>query len=86
MEREVTVVGLGYVGLTTALSLSQAGVSVSGYEISEEKVRSIGRGEVPFHEPGLSELLEKCLSNGTFTVERKLVPSKIFLLQLGHLL
>lgn len=80
---QVTVMGLGYVGLTTALSFSRAGVNVEGFEISEEKADSIAGGVVPFFEPGISELLRECLANGTFVVSDSLEPSEINFISVG---
>jgi UDPglucose 6-dehydrogenase len=82
-DSEVTVMGLGYVGLTTALSFAQAGVKVRGFEIAKEKANQIKAGRVPFFEPGLSELLEECISNGSFSVEQVLIPSSITFIAVG---
>lgn len=80
---KVTVIGLGYVGLATALSFASAGISVYGSEISSDKVQSIRSGKVPFHEPGLPELLKKCLADGSFTVGRELKLSDISFICVG---
>lgn len=42
----VAVVGLGYVGLPTALSLLEAGAAVIGIDISQQRLDSIRRGDV----------------------------------------
>ncbi len=83
MTPEVTVMGLGYVGLTTALSLARAGICVSGFEISEEKAQSIRRGEIPFREPGLPDLLKICFSKGTFRIESELRSSETTFITVG---
>lgn len=57
----ITVVGLGFVGLTTALGLSSKGFKVYGYEIDEKKRQSLLNESVPFHEPGVPEQLKKDL-------------------------
>ena len=49
---EVSVVGLGYVGLPTALSFHEAGFVVNGIDISEEVVSSIKSGNIPFTDGG----------------------------------
>jgi UDP-N-acetyl-D-mannosaminuronate dehydrogenase len=83
LEHEITVIGLGYVGLTTALSFAGAGIPVYGFEISDVKADSIRNGKVPFTEPGVSELLKKCLSNNSFEVGNSLKLSKISFLTIG---
>jgi UDPglucose 6-dehydrogenase len=80
---QVTVIGLGYVGLTTALSFARVGLSVNGFEISKDKARAISEGKVPFSEPGISKLLQDCLSAGTFKVSDSFVPSEINFIAVG---
>ena len=54
---KIAVIGLGHVGLPTALGLAELGWEVVGADDDREKVARISRGEVPFYEPGLRELL-----------------------------
>ena len=60
----VGVVGLGYVGLTTAAVLASRGYRVVGVDIDEGKVAAVNRGEAPIYEPGLEELLRRGLEEG----------------------
>lgn len=53
----VTVLGLGYVGLVTSACLAELDHEVIGVEIDEAKLRSLSDGIVPFHEPGLADLM-----------------------------
>ncbi len=57
----VTVVGLGFVGLTTALGFSEYGHKVYGIEINETRMETIRSGKLPFLEPGLDEALTRHL-------------------------
>jgi UDPglucose 6-dehydrogenase len=67
-EREpIGVVGAGWVGLVTAACFADLGHRVVVREIVPEKVEALQRGEVPIHEPGLSELIEKNSERLTFT-------------------
>jgi UDPglucose 6-dehydrogenase len=52
----VTVVGLGRVGLTTAIALDYLGHEVAALDRDDRIVASLRRGELPFHEPGLAPL------------------------------
>ena len=52
---KVVVVGLGYVGLTTAVGLAQLGHTVLGIDLSNERVQALKNGIIPIHEPGLAE-------------------------------
>lgn len=53
----VTVVGAGYVGLVTGACLARHGHEVTCVDVDPERVDAINRGQAPFHEPGLSELV-----------------------------
>lgn len=64
----VTVVGLGHVGLTTAACLAHLGHDVLGVDDDAQKLNVIGRGESPFFEPGLSELIRSSLWSGHLTI------------------
>jgi len=52
----VCVVGLGYMGLPTALLLAKAGCDVFGFDIVREKVDNLNQGILPFDESGMDEL------------------------------
>lgn len=53
----VTVVGLGFVGLTTALGFADHGIKVYGLEAMPERLATIQGGKLPFMEPGLDVAL-----------------------------
>jgi UDPglucose 6-dehydrogenase len=53
----VAVIGAGYVGLTTALSLAYVGHEVVGVDLDTDKVARLNRGELPFYEPHAKEML-----------------------------
>jgi UDP-N-acetyl-D-mannosaminuronic acid dehydrogenase len=58
-KEKVCVLGLGYVGLTLALTLADAGLEVIGVDISEEIVGLLRQGKSLFFEKGLERLLAK---------------------------
>ena len=62
----VAFVGLGYIGLPTAVVMANAGVNVIGVDVNEENVERINRGEVTIVEPGLEEALTKAIASGNF--------------------
>ncbi|APF26177.1 UDP-glucose 6-dehydrogenase [Clostridium sporogenes] len=67
MEYTITVFGLGFVGLTTALAFAEKGNKVYGYDINSERSKLIENGKLPFVEPGLDSALTKHI-NKNFTV------------------
>lgn len=60
----VTVFGLGFVGLTTALGLAHIGHKVYGLEANAARLALLRRGKLPFHEPYMADELMKYLSCG----------------------
>jgi UDP-N-acetyl-D-mannosaminuronic acid dehydrogenase len=62
----VAVIGLGRVGLPLALSFADRGVETVGVERDASVLRSLEAGEMPFHETGTQELLERVLERGNF--------------------
>ncbi len=60
----VNVVGLGYIGLPTALMLAAHGVEVTGTDCSRELVDTLNRGTTTFQEKGLDGLFQKAVSAG----------------------
>lgn len=62
------VLGLGHVGLPTALGLAELGWTVLGADDDKVKARRLAAGEVPFFEPGLAEMLQKHLDSSRFKV------------------
>ena len=60
----VNVIGLGYIGLPTALMLASHGVSVIGTDYNSEVVARLNRGEVTFREDGLVELFSGAVAQG----------------------
>lgn len=67
-EIRISVIGLGHVGLPTALGLADLGWQVTGADDDREKAARIARGEMPFYEPGADQLLRRALASGRFTV------------------
>jgi len=57
-EREpIGVIGVGWVGAVTAACFAELGHEVWARDIVPEKIESLARGELPIHEPGLSDLI-----------------------------
>ena len=82
----ITVIGLGFVGLTTALGFSEKGNKVYGFDINEEKMRSIANKHIPFFEKGLQEVLERNLNNNFIlakSIEEAVKNSKVIIMCVG---
>ena len=63
----VTILGTGYVGLTTAATFAYLGHHVTSVDVDADKVAKLNAGECPIHEPGLPELLQLARPRLRFT-------------------
>jgi len=63
-RHRIAVVGTGYVGAVTSTCLAWLGHEVCGLDADPVQAGQLSRGQVPFYEPGLSELLTSALSTG----------------------
>jgi GDP-mannose 6-dehydrogenase len=63
-RKNVIVMGLGYVGCVSSACLSELGHSVLGVDRDAHKVAMIAKGESPFYEPGLTEIVARNVDEG----------------------
>lgn len=71
----VTVVGTGYVGLVTGACLAELGHDVTCIDTATKRVSEVNRGVTPFHEPGLSEIMKRCIGAGRLRASSDTVSS-----------
>ncbi len=85
-DRKICVLGLGYVGLTLAVTLADVGFEVLGVEIRDDVLLALSHGKSHFHEPGLSERLQRVIKTGHFQFVKK-IPSEwvgsVFIITVG---
>ncbi len=60
----ISVIGCGYLGAVHAAAMAELGHEVVGIDVDERKVAALTRGEAPFFEPGLPELLASGVASG----------------------
>ncbi|MBT2689220.1 nucleotide sugar dehydrogenase [Bacillus sp. ISL-47] len=60
----INIVGLGYIGLPTALMFAKNGIKVVGTDKNNSLVSSLAEGKLTFEEEGLEQLFQEALSNG----------------------
>ena len=77
---KVAVIGLGYIGLPTAILLAESGFDIYGYDIDAEKVAKIKQGIAVIEEHELGIRLMGVLKRKHFTVDTKLVAADYFII------
>ncbi len=64
---DVTIIGCGYVGLVTGVCLASLGHTVRGVEKDQRKLKTLQSGHCHIFEPGLQDLLNETLANGSIS-------------------
>lgn len=67
----ISVIGIGYVGLVSAVCFAQMGHRVTCVDIDEPKIKALKQGIVPIFEIGLADMLKKSHSRLLFTTDFK---------------
>lgn len=66
----INIIGLGYIGLPTALMMASHGVEIIGTDYNEELVNTLNSGHMTFREKGIEELFQSAVESGIqFTTE-----------------
>jgi UDP-N-acetyl-D-mannosaminuronic acid dehydrogenase len=76
----VTVVGLGYIGLPTAAIMAAHGHRVIGLDVKEAVVNTINQGEIHIVEPGLPGLVKSAVLSGHLRAVTRAEPSDAFMI------
>lgn len=72
--------GLGYIGLPTAIISSQHGINVCGVDINPKVVEKTNRGELHIVEPGLQALLKKAVDSKSLVASTTPFESDVYLI------
>lgn len=65
----ITILGLGFVGLTTALGFAKKGFKTYGFDIDKNRLNELKQYNIPFFEPNLKEVLDETLHKSFFLDE-----------------
>lgn len=77
---KVCVVGMGYIGLPTALVLADAGHQVLGYDLNDVVVSEINKGNTRIIEKGISGLLKKVVKTGSLVASNTIDISDVYII------
>jgi len=78
--RRISIVGLGYIGLPTAILAAQSGFEVFGFDVDHEKVKKINTENITSVEFGLNERLCSVLHKGQFKAYKDLQYADCFVI------
>jgi UDPglucose 6-dehydrogenase len=83
----IAVVGTGYVGLVTGACLADFGNRVLCADVDGSKIASLEKGQVPFYEPGLEELVRRNVKEGRLSfsadVAATVAPAHVVFIAVG---
>ncbi|MGW4529906.1 UDP-glucose dehydrogenase family protein [Nocardia sp. NPDC004340] len=74
----ISVIGTGYLGATHAAGMAELGFDVLGVDNDPAKAAALSAGRVPFHEPGLPDLLAGHVANGRLRFGTSLIAAAEF--------
>ncbi len=77
---DVSVIGLGYIGLPTAAIVARSGCRVFGVDVTQSVVDTINRGEIHIEEVDLDGLVQGVVSRGLLTAATTVAPADVFII------
>ena len=80
MKSQISVIGVGYIGLPTAAILASKGFDVSAVDTNQDVICKLLSGNFNYMEPGLNEILALAIQSGKLSPAPKPVKSDIFII------
>ncbi len=80
IEQQVSVIGLGYIGLPTAALIARSGARVLGIDVSPHVVETVNSGRVHIEEVDLDGLVQGVVARGLLRASTQVEPSDVFVI------
>ncbi len=77
---KICIIGLGYIGLPTAVTFAKHGINVLGVDISPNIVNTLNAGKLHIHEPNLPEALSEALQSEKFRASTQAEEADVFII------
>jgi len=78
--KKISILGLGYVGITLSLALADTDLIIFGYDIDTEKVKRLNKGYIDVHELGINRLLNEHLNKNFFASDSLSEDSDVYII------
>ena len=78
--QQISVLGLGYIGLPTAAMFASHGIKVLGVDVNEQTCRIINKGGVHIEEPHLGDIIKEQVARGMITCSSEVKSADAFLI------
>ena len=78
--KKIEIMGCGYIGLPTAVTFTQAGYEVCGFDVKKEVVETLNAGKIHIVEPGLQEALTEAMQTGRLHFSTEPEPADVFII------
>lgn len=79
-ELTITILGMGYIGLPTAIAFAKAGFLVRGFDVNKKVIETLKSGKIHIVEPSLQEAFEEALKSKKLIPVDKLEKSDVFII------
>ena len=76
----ITILGMGYIGLPTAIAFAKVGFSVRGFDVNKKVIETLKSGKIHIVEPSLQEAFEEVLKSKKLIPVDKLEKSDVFII------
>lgn len=76
---KIVVMGLGYIGLPTAIMFANHGQEVVGVDVNANVIKELNTGKIHIEEPGLQAELDKALKDNAFKASLVVEPADAFI-------
>jgi len=77
---DVSVVGLGYIGLPTSAVMADAGLRVCGFDVNRSIIDTVNKGQIHIIEPGLEDVVSQAVMNGKLQAFHQVNPANTYLI------
>lgn len=79
-ETSITIIGMGYIGLPTAIAFAKTGFTVRGFDINNTVIKTLKEGRIHIVEPDLQEVFKKVFDEGKLVPTENLTNSDVFII------